>query len=160
MATTHYPELKVYGYNRANTINASMEFDVDTLSPTYRLLIGVPGRSNAFEISSRLGLDTEVIDEAKQLMNDESQDLNEMITDLENRRKMAETEYLEMRHFVSEAQELHDDLKEAYSYFFEEREKKWKSKEKANEVVSEAEEKAEKSLLIFVKCNSRLGKEM
>lgn len=87
MATTHYPELKVYGYNRANTINASMEFDVDTLSPTYRLLIGVPGRSNAFEISSRLGLDQSVINEAKQLMNDESQDLNEMIADLENRRK-------------------------------------------------------------------------
>ena len=104
MATTHYPELKVYGYNRANTINASMEFDVDTLSPTYRLLIGVPGRSNAFEISSRLGLDQDVINEAKQLMNDESQDLNEMISDLESRRKMAETEYLEMRHYVDEAQ--------------------------------------------------------
>ena len=91
----------------------------------------------------------------KQLMNDESQDLNEMITDLENRRKMAETEYLEMRHFVSEAQELHDDLKEAYSYF---RRTKRNGKEKANEVVSEAEEKA-KIIADIRKCNSRLGKE-
>lgn len=157
MATTHYPELKVYGYNRANTINASMEFDVDTLSPTYRLLIGVPGRSNAFEISSRLGLDTEVIDEAKQLMNDESQDLNEMITDLENRRKMAETEYLEMRHFVSEAQELHDDLKEAYSYFFEEREKKWKSKEKSKRSRVRGGRKSRKIIADIRKMQQQIG---
>lgn len=116
MATTHYPELKVYGYNRANTINASMEFDVDTLSPTYRLLIGVPGRSNAFEISKRLGLDTQIIEQAKQIMDGESQDLNEMIADLENRRKMTETEYLEMRHYVEEAERLQKELKQAYNF--------------------------------------------
>ena len=77
-----------------------MEFDVDTLSPTYRLLIGVPGRSNAFEISKRLGLPDTIIDQAKEIMDGESQDLNEMIADLENRRKMTETEYLEVRHHV------------------------------------------------------------
>ena len=158
MATTHYPELKVYGYNRANTINASMEFDVDTLSPTYRLLIGVPGRSNAFEISSRLGLDQDVINEAKQLMNDESQDLNEMISDLESRRKMAETEYLEMRHYVDEAQSLYENLKDAYSYFFEEREKELeKAKKKANDLVAEAEEKADHIIADIRKMQQQIG---
>ncbi len=145
MATTHYPELKVYGYNRPNTINASMEFDVDTLSPTYRLLIGVPGRSNAFEISKRLGLDGHVIEAAKQIMDGESQDLNEMIADLENRRKMAETEYLAVRQYVDEAQRLHQELQAAYSYFFEERENELaKARKKANGLVEEAQEESEK----------------
>jgi DNA mismatch repair protein MutS2 len=144
MATTHYPELKVYGYNRAGTINASMEFNVDTLSPTYRLLIGVPGRSNAFEISNRLGLDQHIINEAKQIMNGESQDLNQMIADLENRRKMAETEYLEVRHHVQEAEALHRDLKQAYSLFYEEREKEMaKARKQANQLVDEAQAQAE-----------------
>lgn len=143
MATTHYPELKVYGYNRAGTINASMEFDVDTLSPTYRLLIGVPGRSNAFEISKCLGLAPTIIDEAKQIMDGESQDLNEMIADLENRRKMTETEYLEVRHYVDEAQRIYTDLQEAYRYFFDEREKELqKARQKANDIVTQAEAEA------------------
>ncbi|MDH6364566.1 DNA mismatch repair protein MutS2 [Enterococcus sp. PF1-24] len=145
MATTHYPELKVYGYNRQNTINASMEFDVDTLSPTYRLLIGVPGRSNAFEISKRLGLSASVIDEAKQIMDGESQDLNEMIADLENRRKMAETEYLEVRYHVEEAEKLHQELQSAYTYFFEEREKEIaKAKKQANQIIEDSQTEAEK----------------
>jgi DNA mismatch repair protein MutS2 len=145
MATTHYPELKVYGYNRPKTVNASMEFDVDTLSPTYRLLIGVPGRSNAFEISKRLGLTGHIIDAAKQIMDGESQDLNDMIADLENRRKMAETEYLEVRQYVDEAQRLHKELQDAYGYFFEEREKELaKARQKANQIVEEAKEESEK----------------
>lgn len=145
MATTHYPELKVYGYNRAGTINASMEFDVDTLSPTYRLLIGIPGRSNAFDISKRLGLDTSIIDQAKQIIDGESQDLNDMISDLENQRKMTETEYLEVRHHVEESEELHRELKEAYQDFFTERERELdKAKQQANEIIASAEKEAEK----------------
>lgn len=143
MATTHYPELKAYGYNRPKTINASMEFDVETLSPTYRLLIGVPGRSNAFEISKRLGLDETVIQAASSLIDGESQNLNEMIADLENRRKMTETEYLEVRHYVNEAEQLHLDLQTAITQFYEEREVLMKkAREKANQVVETAEEEA------------------
>lgn len=145
MATTHYPELKVYGYNRKGTINASMEFDVDSLSPTYKLLIGVPGRSNAFEISRRLGLDETIIDGARQLIDVESQDLNEMIADLENRRKMTEMEYLEVREQVEAAEKLLKDLENAYGYFFEEREKEFaRAKAEANEIVEKATEEAEK----------------
>ncbi|MBE9388379.1 endonuclease MutS2 [Vagococcus salmoninarum] len=159
MATTHYPELKVYGYNRAGTVNASMEFDVDTLSPTYKLLIGVPGRSNAFEISKRLGLEESVIDEAKSILDGESQDLNEMIADLENRRKMAETEYLEVRHHVKEAARLHEELENAYGYFFEEREKELaEAKSQANELVKAAEEQAEKIIADIRKMQLASGK--
>ena len=79
MATTHYPELKAYGYNRPGVANASVEFDVDTLSPTYRLLIGVPGRSNAFEISKRLGLQDRVIDRAKKFTGTDRGEVDSMI---------------------------------------------------------------------------------
>lgn len=144
MATTHYPELKVYGYNRPKTVNASMEFDVDTLRPTYKLLIGIPGRSNAFEISKRLGLNSTVIDSAKQIMSGESQDLNEMITDLENRRKMAESEYEELKQHESEAEQLHQELEEAYQYFYEQKEDELaKARSQANEIVEQAKEESD-----------------
>jgi DNA mismatch repair protein MutS2 len=145
MATTHYPELKVYGYNRPKTINASMEFDVETLSPTYHLLIGVPGRSNAFEISKRLGLDNHIIEAAHSIMDGESQDLNEMIADLENRRKMAETEFFEARETQEESEKLLRDLKKMYGDFIDEREKQLlAAKKRANEIVAEAQESSEK----------------
>lgn len=86
IATTHYPELKLYAYNTADVENASMEFDLETLSPTYHLLIGVPGRSNAFAISQRLGLKPTIIQNAEELMDSDTVGINEMLDNLENDR--------------------------------------------------------------------------
>lgn len=145
VATTHYPELKLYGYDTPKTINASMEFDSATLQPTYRLLIGVPGRSNAFDISKRLGLDTAIIDRAKLLMTDDSHDLNNMISDLENQRKAAETEYKATRQQLEAAQKLHDDLKKAYDTLAAQRDQQLdRAKDRANALVDQAQQKADK----------------
>ncbi len=93
MATTHYPELKLYAHETANTLNASMEFDAQTLSPTYRLLLGVPGRSNAFDISGRLGLNPSILEEARQGIKEDSQALNDMVAKLEEERRQAELDH-------------------------------------------------------------------
>ncbi|OHX55506.1 endonuclease MutS2, partial [Planococcus salinarum] len=90
IATTHYPELKAYGYNRPGVANASVEFNVETLSPTYRLLIGVPGRSNAFEISKRLGLPEHVISHAQSFTGTDSRQVDSMIASLEKSRRDSE----------------------------------------------------------------------
>lgn len=145
VATTHYPELKLYGYNTPGTINASMEFDAATLQPTYRLLIGVPGRSNAFDISRRLGLSDAIVDRAKALIADDSHDLNNMIADLESQRKAAETEYKAARADTDAAQQLLADLQAAYADFEQERSGQLnKAREQANAMVDKAKQKADK----------------
>ncbi|WP_063515766.1 endonuclease MutS2 [Schleiferilactobacillus harbinensis] len=145
VATTHYPELKVYGYNTPQTINASMEFDITTLQPTYRLLIGTPGRSNAFDIAARLGLNQEIVDRAKQLLDGESQNLNEMIGDLENQRKAAETEYHELRHQLDEATALHEQLNTAFEEFLKDKDTQLqKAQQQADKLVDKAQAKADK----------------
>ena len=104
VATTHYPELKAYGYNREGVVNASVEFDIETLSPTYKLLIGVPGRSNAFEISKRLGLSAEVIERAKGYIGSETNKVENMIASLEDSRRQSEHELEEAEELRKEAQ--------------------------------------------------------
>src|SRR5690625_1358602 len=89
IATTHYPELKAYSYNREFVMNASVEFDIETLRPTYRLIIGIPSRSNAFDISKRLGLPTAIIQEAKKYIGIDTEHVKNMINALEKTKKEA-----------------------------------------------------------------------
>ncbi|PFW51142.1 endonuclease MutS2 [Priestia megaterium] len=145
VATTHYPELKAYGYNREGVVNASVEFDIETLSPTYNLLIGVPGRSNAFEISKRLGLSAEVIERAKGYIGSETNKVENMIASLEDSRRQSEHELEEAEELRKEAQKLHKELQSQIIEFNEKRDKLYeKAEEKAQATVKAASEEAEK----------------
>ncbi|WDL85211.1 endonuclease MutS2 [Priestia aryabhattai] len=145
VATTHYPELKAYGYNREGVVNASVEFDIETLSPTYKLLIGVPGRSNAFEISKRLGLSAEVIERAKGYIGSETNKVENMIASLEDSRRQSEHELEEAEELRKEAQKLHKELQSQIIEFNEKRDKLYeKAEEKAQATVQAASEEAEK----------------
>ncbi|MCG3420112.1 endonuclease MutS2 [Oceanobacillus jordanicus] len=144
IATTHYPELKAYGYNRENVVNASVEFNVQTLRPTYRLLIGVPGRSNAFEISKRLGLNDHVIDQAKGLIGVDTKSVENMIASLEDSQLSAEKEYEEAHRTLIASEELHRDIRNAWSQFEQKREALYKkAEEKAEKALAKAREEAE-----------------
>ena len=145
MATTHYPELKAYGYNRPSVVNASVEFDVETLSPTYRLLIGVPGRSNAFEISKRLGLNNGVIDRAKSFTGTDRHEVESMIASLEESRRRSEREADEAHALLEEAQGIRTQLEERLRTYDEKKENlEKKAKDKARKIVDEAKAEAEK----------------
>ena len=117
MATTHYPELKAYSYNREGVMNASVEFNVDTLSPTYKLLMGVPGRSNAFDISKKLGLGLNIINKAKTMIGTDEQEINSMIESLERNSKRVDEQRIELDRLVREAQETHDALAKQYQQY-------------------------------------------
>ena len=144
VATTHYPELKAYGYERPQTINASMEFDAETLKPTYHLLIGIPGRSNAFDISKRLGIDDAIVEAARQLTDQDSQDLNEMIADLVQKRHEAEEEKERFKKYLDESEKLHADLEKGYGTYVRERDNMIETaKRKANEIIENAQKKSE-----------------
>ncbi|KKO52938.1 endonuclease MutS2 [Paenibacillus sp. DMB20] len=106
IATTHYSELKAYAYERNGVINASMEFDINTLSPTYRLLVGVPGRSNAFAIAERLGLPGAILDFARGEVKEEDQRVEHMIASLEENRHEAEVERGKAEALRKELEEL------------------------------------------------------
>lgn len=141
--TTHYPELKAYGYDRAKTINASMEFDQQTLKPTYRLLLGIPGRSNGIEIAQRLGISTGIINEARALIDDDSQDLNKMIGDLVEQRKQARIENERLTKLVSQNEKTKHELDERLNRFNEQRDKLFdQARSQANHQVSMAKKKA------------------
>ncbi|UUX34614.1 endonuclease MutS2 [Fundicoccus culcitae] len=145
MATTHYPELKVYAHEAPNTINASMEFDSDTLSPTYRLLIGVPGRSNALEISKRLGLREDILENARSGISQDNQSINEMVANLERERRQSELNVEQTQRELDEAEKLLDDLRTEYQRWMSKKETiEQNAIRQANEKVAQAEEEADK----------------
>ncbi len=144
IATTHYPELKAYGYNRHGVVNASVEFDIETLSPTYRLLIGVPGRSNAFEISKRLGLKEDVINAARSHVSEDSNKIENMIASLEESRKQAEREHEDAKDLLKQAEMLHRDLQKQVMEYYEKKETlQEKAKREAKEIIENAKKEAE-----------------
>ena len=143
--TTHYPELKLYGYNRARTTNASMEFDLKKLAPTYRLRIGIPGQSNAFAIAHQLGMNETVVNKARSLMNDEDSDINKMIERLTEQTKAAEQLHETLKQNVDQSITLKHQLQNGLDWYNQQVQKQLeKAQEKADEMLAKKRQKADK----------------
>ena len=144
MATTHYPEIKLYALETRGVVNGSCEFDVETLRPTYRLLIGVPGRSNAFAISEKLGLDPEIIDSARERISSEYQRFEDVVSELETARQNLEKEYTSAHMLNQEAERLRQENQAYRERLEKEKEAEIeKAREKARSIVEQVRYQAD-----------------
>ena len=152
MATTHYSELKVYALSTPGVENACCEFDVESLRPTYRLLIGIPGKSNAFAISGKLGLPDYIIDDAKKRLSEQDVSFEDLLSDLEASRRTIEKEQAEIAAYKKEAEALKHQAAQKQEKLDEQRDRILReANEKANAILREAKEVADETIRNFHK---------
>ena len=152
MATTHYSELKVYALSTPGVENACCEFDVESLKPTYRLLIGIPGKSNAFAISGKLGLPDYIIEDAKTRLSEQDVSFEDLLTDLESSKRTIVKEREEIQAYKREVESLKTQTKQKQERLDEQRERIIReANEKANAILREAKEMADETMKNFRK---------